>query len=379
MGDEVPRVRANAGWRHRLLGLVAVLVLAVVAGAPAAVASPADNFVGIWETYTNVQPFPHFNLTFAATGPAQVHGTYQPQPTDPLGQVDGTVDGTGKILTFTWSLGTLAGTGTFVLSGNQINGTWATNPPNSVGGTWNRVRAGTAGGVSVSGGGLTVTLPGGFGLTVPLPPGVTTTGSGSTPTPAPTPTPPPTPVVVPPGLPNATVTSPANVRAAGNKTAPILTMVGAGSVVAYEPGCPGGYCRVYYQDASGTNQTGYISKNLLDLSGGSASSGGGSSGGSAPGAADFSGSWTFAIEAPGQSTVTYALDIVQTGATAVGNLGSDPPSALNCTVSGNQMTCTWVVSGTTVDGDLTLSGTTMSGTWYVDGSPSTGGSWQGTR
>ena len=376
MGDEVPRVRANTGLYRRLAGL-AVALLVALAGGTAAQANPADGFVGTWDSYTNVQPFPHFALNLTATGPASIHGTYQPQPTDPLGQVDGTVDPSGKTLTYTWSLGTLAGTGTFVLSGNQINGTWQTYPPNSVSGTWNGARAGTAGGVSVSGGGITFTLPGGVGITFPLPPGAAGTSTG--PAPSPTPTPSPTPVVVPPGLPTTTVVSAANVRAAGNKTGAIITTIGAGSVVAYEPACPGGYCRIYFQDTTGTNQTGYVYKTLLGLGGTSASSGGSSSG-TAPGVADFSGSWSLAVDAPGQPTETYQLQITQSGASATGSLTSTPPSTFNCTVAGNQMSCSWIVSGTTVDGDLTLSGTTMSGTWYIDGSPpASGGSWQGTH
>ena len=332
-------------------------------------ADGADAFAGTWDTYTSVQPFPHFDLKLTKVTATHLSGTYRPRPVDPVGHLEGDVDASGTRLDYAWSVGALTGTGSFDLAGNQIAGQWTTDGPTPFVGTWAGTRKGSAPSLSISPGGITLTAPGGLGITVPL-------GAGAQPAP---------PAGggggVPPGLPTAAITTDTSVHGGPGKNTSVVGKLPAGLIVFYEPACPNGYCKVY-----GNGVQGFVWNQLLDFSGGDGSAGvsppsDGSEGAPPPSMnqAGFSGIWKLQLVPDGGTAFTYYLQINQTGNKATAKVNSVPPVNMQCQLSGALLTCSWSDSGIGYSGDFSRAGNQVSGNWTSNESLPLTGTWIGTR
>jgi hypothetical protein len=363
-----------AGLARRVFGRAIAAFAGVVflfaVHATVARADGADAFVGTWDTYTSVQPFPHFDLKLTKVTATHLSGTYRPRSVDPLGHLEGDVDASGTRLDYAWSVGALTGTGSFNLVGNQITGQWATDGPTPFLGTWAGSRKGSAPSVSLSSKGITLTAPGGLDVTIPLggdtQPAPQAGGAGG----------------VPPGLPTAAITTDTNLRGGPGKNTSVVGKLPAGLVVFYEPACPNGYCKVY-----GNGVHGFVWNQLLDFSGGDGSSGvsppsDGSEGLPSPPSmnqAGFSGIWKLQLVPDGGTAFTYYMQITQTGNNATAKVNSVPPVNLQCQLSGALLTCSWSDSGIEYSGNFSRAGNQVSGNWTSDESQPLTGTWIGTR
>ena len=349
----------------------ALALLVAMQAAPAAAQSGADAFAGTWDTFTNIPPFTHFDLTLTRVGQTHLTGSYHTLPTDPMGHLEGNVDASGTHLNYFWSVGQLTGSGSFDLFGNQIAGTWMTAGPSPVGGTWNGTRksAGLGGGISISGGGITLKIP-------PL--GGGTSGGGVTLSLGDTGAAPSAGAGQPPAnLPIARITSGASVHSTASKNSPIVATLGAGSMVAYEPACPGGSCKVYWNGGSG-----FVPSQLLDFSpvgGGGGVSPPPGTGAGTPGSNTFTGTWKVQLIPDGGSPFEYYLQINQAGSKATAKVNSTPQVNLQCTASGAQLSCSWNTSGIAYSGNFSRAGNQISGNWQSNKSVPMTGSWAGTR